>query len=170
MGEDTREVGEPAGAEPLALGVGYLRRLLGYAHKVYALGAVLERVRDGRPRPQIPMSTVVRAVFACGLFRVRSFNALEPQLGEPQLAYALGLGQGKRRGRVCSVDTLGRALRQAAPESFHEMLRALIERAERNKVFREGWIGAPAVCGARWVGADCVTPPALRAVFGAGSH
>lgn len=126
-----------------APGVGYLRRLLGYANKVYALGAVLERVHDGRQRPQIPMSTVVRAVFACGLFRVRSFNALEPQLAEPQLVHALGLGNGRQPPRrVCSVDTLVRALRRANPESFHDMLSALSKRAERNKVFREGWIGA----------------------------
>jgi len=155
MGEAAPEV-EAARGEP-ALGLGYLRRLLGYANKVYGLGGVLQRVRDGRLRPQIPMATVVRAVFACGLFRVRSFNALEPQLGEPHLAHALGLGRVQRRGRVCSVDTLARTLRRAAPESFHEMLSALIQRAERNKVFRAGWIGA-----LRYVALDGWEPIASR--------
>jgi DDE family transposase len=143
--------------EPAELGVGYLRRLLGYAHKVYALGAVLARVRDGRQRPQIPMATVVRAVFACGLLRVRSFNALEPQLGEPQLLAALGLPPGPAPQPVCSVDTLARALRRADPASPPAMLAALIERAERNKVFRTGWIGA-----LRYVALDGWEPIASR--------
>jgi len=155
---DESVVGEatPA-AEGVVPGVGYLRRLLGYGHKVYGLGTVLARVRDGRQEPQIPMATVVRTVFACGLFRVRSFNALEPQLAEPQLAHALGLRPGRAGGRLCSVDTLARALRQADPTSFPDMLSALIERAERNKVFREGWIGA-----LRYVALDGWEPIASR--------
>jgi hypothetical protein len=145
-----------ARGEAVAPGVGYLRRLLGYGNKVYGLGRVLERVRDGRQDPQIPMATVVRTVFACGLFRVRSFNALEPQLAEPELARALGL-HASRAGRLCSVDTLARALRQADPTSFPDMLSALIQRAERNKVFREGWIGA-----LRYVALDGWEPIASR--------
>jgi hypothetical protein len=158
MEEERVVEGEAApGSEAAAPGVGYLRRLLGYGHKVYGLGAVLARVRDGRDQPQIAMATVVRTVFACGLFRVRSFNALEPQLAEPQLAHALGLRRGRAGGRLCSVDTLSRALRQADPTSFPEMLSALIQRAERNKVFREGWIGA-----LRYVALDGWEPIAAR--------
>jgi hypothetical protein len=155
---DTAEVEATVASDSAGLGGGYLRRLLSYANKVYALEAVLARVRDGRQRPQIPMATVVRAVFACGLFRVRSFNALEPQLAEPQLIHALGLGNGvPPSGRVCSVDTLARALRRADPQSFHDVLSALIRRAERNKVFREGWIGA-----LRYVALDGWEPIASR--------
>jgi len=157
MVDEAVEVEEASAGEPAALGVGYLRRLLGYANKVYALGTVVARVRDGRQRPQIPMATVVRAVFACGLLRVRSFNALEPQLGEPQLRAALGLPPDPARRRLCSVDTLARALRRAHPESVQTMLAALIERAERNKVFRAGWIGA-----LRYVALDGWEPIASR--------
>jgi hypothetical protein len=155
--EEEREEEAAPGSEEAAPGGGYLRRLLGYSHKVYGLSAVLGRVRDGRQEPQIPMATVVRTVFACGLFRVRSFNALEPQLAEPQLAHALGLRRERAGGRLCSVDTLSRALRQADPASFPEMLSALIQRAERNKVFREGWIGA-----LRYVALDGWEPIASR--------
>lgn len=157
MGERTREVEEAADGEPPRPGAGYLRRLLGYANKVYGLSAILQRVHDGRVRPQIPMATVVRALFACGLFRVRSFNALEPQLGEAPLRHALGLERHGKPGPLCSVDTLARALRRADPESFHTMLSALIQRAERNKVFREGWIGA-----LRYVALDGWEPIASR--------
>ncbi len=157
MVEPTVAVAVRGADEPAGLGVGYLRRLLGYANKVYALGAVLGRVRDGRPRPQIAMATVVRAVFACGLLRVRSFNALEPQLEEPELLAVLGLQPGPARRRLCSVDTLARALRRAQPASMQAMLAALIERAERNKVFRAGWIGA-----LRYVALDGWEPIASR--------
>jgi hypothetical protein len=86
--------------EAVGLGGGYLRRLLGYATKVYVLGAVLARVRDGRQHPQIPVATVIRAVFGCGLLRVRSFNALEPQLGEPQLLCRARAAARRRRAAV----------------------------------------------------------------------
>ena len=157
MGKHARVGAEAADGEPPAPGVGYLRRLLGYANKVYGLGALGQRVRDGRVRPQIAMTTVVRTVFACGLLRVRSFNALEPQLGDAPFLHALGLARHGQRGPVCSVDTLARALRCAAPESFHDMLSALIQRAERNKVFRAGWIGA-----LRYVALDGWEPIASR--------
>jgi DDE family transposase len=132
-------------AEGASLGRGYLARVLGYGRKVWGLADLLGRVRDGRSRPQVPMETVMRAVFFCGLLRVRSFNALEPQLGEPELCRALGFAQVPRRRaqrRLASVDTLSRALRRAEPDSFLDMLSELVRRAERQKVFREGWIGA----------------------------
>lgn len=137
-------------------GVGYLRRILGYGAKVYGLGAILGRVRDRRMRPRVEMATVVRSAFVCGLLRVRSFNALEPQLAEPQMRRALGFG-GSGRGRVCSVDTVARALRRADAASFEELLVALVSRAERNKVFREGWVGA-----LRYVAIDGWEPIASR--------
>lgn len=131
---------QPEGRLP---GRGYLGRVLRYGRKVWGLPDLLRRVRDGRPRPQVLMETVMRAVFFCGLLRIRSFNALEPQLGEPELCRALGLkGPRPARGRVASVDTLSRALQRADSESFHDMLSELVRRAERHKVFREGWVGA----------------------------
>lgn len=129
--------------EPPALGRGYLRRVLSYGRKVWGLPGLLQRVGDGRDRPQVPMETVVRAVFFCGLLRIRSFNALEPQLGEPELCWALGLKEPPATGRrVVSVDTLSRTLRLADPASLHDMLSELVRRAERHKVFREGWVGS----------------------------
>src|SRR6266545_1468951 len=132
-------------AEGALPGRGYLARVLGYGRKVWGLADLLGRVRDGRARPQVSMETVMRVVFFCGLLRVRSFNALEPQLGEPELCRALGFAQVPRRGarrRLASVDTLSRALRRADPESFHDMLSELVRRTERHKVLREGWVGA----------------------------
>lgn len=123
-------------------GWGFLQRVIRYGRKVYGLGSVLGRVRDARVRPRVSMSTVLRAGLLCGLLRVRSFNALEPQLAEPCMWRALGREPGDGRGQaLCSVDTLSRVLRQADPESFHDMLAALVRAAERKKVFREGLDG-----------------------------
>jgi len=133
-------------AEGALPGRGYLARVLGYGRKVWGLADLLGRVRDGRARPQVSMETVMRVVFFCGLLRVRSFNALEPQLGEPELCRALGFSQLPRRRRavrrIASVDTLSRALRRADADSFHDMLSELVRRVERHKVLREGWVGA----------------------------
>jgi hypothetical protein len=132
-----------------------------YGRKVYGLGGVLEHVRDGRIRPRVSMTTVVRAGFLCGLLRVRSFNALEPQLAEAPMWRALGrprrAGHAGSARALCSVDTLSRALRRAEPESFHDMLAALVRAAERKKVFREGWVGA-----LRYVALDGWEPIASR--------
>ena len=121
-------------------GSGYLRRALRYGLRVYKLGTLLDRVRDGRVKQQIEMSTIVRSVFLCGLLRIRSFNALEPQLAEPEMQRALGLpGNGKA---PCSVDTLSRALRLTESDCLVQMVSGIVARAERNKVFRSGWVGA----------------------------
>lgn len=120
---------------------GYLQRLIAYGRKAYGLGELLARVRDGRKRPRVSMADVVRSVFACGLLRLRSFNALDPQLAEVEFGRCLGRDLAPDE-RICSVDTLGRVLKRADPQSFHEALSELVRRAERHKVFREGWIGA----------------------------
>ena len=69
-------------AEQPSLGRGRLRQLLAYAKKVFGLDRLLEGVRDRRRQPQVATSLVVRTVFLLGLLRIRSFNALEPQLAK----------------------------------------------------------------------------------------
>jgi hypothetical protein len=78
-------------------------------------------------------------VFYTGLLRIRSFNALEPRLGEKPF---LGLVGASERERLCSVDTVGRALCRMELSSVRAVVVAMLAKAERNKVFREGWHGA----------------------------
>jgi hypothetical protein len=78
-------------------------------------------------------------VFYTGLLRIRSFNALEPKLGEAPFRYLIG--DSKPGAALCSVDTLGRALRVMDLDSVRQISVDIIQRAERNKVFREGWYG-----------------------------
>jgi hypothetical protein len=82
---------------------------------------------------------VATAVFFAGLLRIRSFNALEPRLGEKPFLRLVG-----SRGRevMCSVDTLSRALRVMDLDTVRSISTSIVAKAERNKVFREGWHGA----------------------------
>ena len=123
------------------LGAGRLRQFLAYCKKVFGLDALLGGIRDRRKKPTVPTSLVVRALFLLGVLRIRSFNALEPKLAEPSMRRALGV-DAKGRARVCSVDTLAYSLARADVDSARRATVQVIRRAERNKVFREGWHGA----------------------------
>ncbi len=79
---------------------------------------------------------VAAAVFFTGLLRIRSFNALEPRLSERAFLRLVGRGGDKK---LCSADTLSRALRVMDLETVQEIGRGIVGQAERNKVFREGW-------------------------------
>jgi len=117
-----------------------LRQLVAYVRKVYDLGRLLRRVSDSRRKPATGAPLVAAAVFYTGLLRIRSFNALEPKLRERPFVRLLGVQSGRRR--LCSVDTVSRALRVMDLESLRAISAAVLEKAERNKVFREGWHGA----------------------------
>jgi hypothetical protein len=73
-----------------------------------------------------------------GLLRIRSFNALEPRLSERAFRRLVGAGPKESLG---SADTLSRALRKMDLDSVRAVAKATLAKAERNKVFREGWHG-----------------------------
>jgi len=124
-----------------AFGAGRLRQFLAYAKKVFGLDALLGAMRDRRKTSRVSTELVTRIVFLAGVLRVRSFNALEPKLAEPWMQRALGARVAPRR-KVCSVDTLSYALARADVRSCRDQVVRLVQKAERNKVFREGWHGA----------------------------
>ena len=111
-----------------------------YARKVYGLRAGLQAVRDRRRAPKTPASQVAATVLFTGLLRIPSLNALEPRLGEkPFLRLVDAPGALKS---LCSADTISRALCGTDLESVRALLVGILRKAERNKVFREGWYGA----------------------------
>lgn len=122
------------------VGAGQLRRLVAYGRKVFGLGAGLGRVVDSRRAPRTAAGLVAAVVFYTGLLRIRSFNALEPRLREKPFLRLVGAAP--ERQCLCSVDTLGRALSQMTLDSVRAVLIEMVQKAERNKVFREGWYGA----------------------------
>jgi hypothetical protein len=111
-----------------------------YGRRVYALRALLGRVIDERRQPSVPAQSVAAAVFYTGLLRIRSFNALEPKLSEKPFLRLLGARAAE--DSLCCVDTLSRALGVMDLESVRAISVAMLDKAERNKVFREGWHGA----------------------------
>jgi hypothetical protein len=132
----------PVSSEELGdvtLGRGRLRQLLAYARKVYGLPRLLDCVRDRRRKPAVSAGAVAAAVFYAGLLRIRSFNALEPRLREVSFRC---LARGRSEESLGSVDTLSRALRVMELDTVRGVSLALLAKAERNKVFREGWRGA----------------------------
>jgi hypothetical protein len=119
---------------------GKLRQIVCYARKVYGLGRQLGRVVDGRRKPRCAAASVAAAVLYTGLLRIRSFNALEPKLSERPFLRLVGMPED--RAWLCSADTLGRALRVMDLEVLRGIAVSIVQKAERNKVFREGWHGA----------------------------
>lgn len=120
-------------------GEGFLGRIVAYGRKVFGLESGLGRVEDGRRCPQTQPRAVGAAVFFAGLLRIRSFNALEPRLGEKSFLRLLGAKPERPLG---SVDTLSRALRVMDLDTVRALSVDMLRKAERNKVFREGWHGA----------------------------
>jgi len=121
------------------IGQGRLRAFVAYACKVFGLRQRLEAVEDTRQDPAISTYVVAGALFFCGLLRIRSLNALEPKLREKPFIRLVG-GAGEEGG-LGSADTLGRGLRQMRIETVRALSEGIVAKAERNKVFREGWIG-----------------------------
>jgi hypothetical protein len=119
--------------------VGRLRQIVAYGRKVYGLGGLLGRVLDERRQPIVPSESVAAAVFYTGLLRIRSFNALEPKLSEKPFLRLVGT---REVDSLCCADTLSRALRVMDLETLRVISVSMLAKAERNKVFREGWHGA----------------------------
>lgn len=121
-------------------GQGRLRALVAYGRKVFDLRKGFESVQDHRREPKVATAWVAAAIFFCGLLRTRSFNALEPKLREKPFRRLIGAPtNGKSVG---SADTLSRTLRKIDLSTVQRLSIGIVEKAERNKVFREGWHGA----------------------------
>jgi hypothetical protein len=128
------------GKDSWACGKGRLRAFVAYVRDTYSLHKRLSAVRDGRHQPSMKTAFVAAATFFCGLLRIRSFNALEPKLSERPFVRLVGAAREVKK--LCSADTLSRSLRVMDLESLRQLNVGVVAKAERNKVFREGWHGA----------------------------
>jgi hypothetical protein len=115
--------------------------MIAHACKVYGLSEKLFGIADARKRPQKAKSLIPAMVFFCGLMRVRSFNALEPKLATASFRRLLDMAGGTHE-KICSIETVSRGLCLLRLGDVQELARSMIAKAERNKLFREGWIGA----------------------------
>ena len=113
--------------------------MVAYGQKVYGVPSLLAGMSDRRRTPQTRTELVAASVFFAGLLRIPSFNALEPKLAEKSFLRLIGA---RREAPLGSVDTLSRTLRVMDLGSARALSVAILRKAERNKVFREGWHGA----------------------------
>lgn len=112
---------------------------MAYGREVYDLRGGFAGACDARRAPATSCSLVAASVFFTGLLRIRSFNALEPRLSDKPFLRLVGARADQRR--LCSADTLSRALRVMDLASVRDLSVGIVAKAERNKVFREGWHG-----------------------------
>ncbi|MBI4818670.1 MAG: transposase [Deltaproteobacteria bacterium] len=132
--EDQRDANDQG---ELQAGSGRLRQFVAYARSVFGLDELFAKVSDTRINPKASPSLIAQAVFFCGLLRIRSFNALEPKLAEASFRALIGAPA----GTLGCVDTVSRGLHAMKIDNVRAISHNIIAKAERNKVFREGWIG-----------------------------
>jgi len=122
------------------IGRGRLGQFVRYSEKVFGLRRRLSHVRDRRRKPTTTAPDLAMVVFFTGLLRIRSFNALEPKLAERPFLNLLNATN--HPDGLCCVDTLSRGLRVMDLLTVRQVSVGIVQQAERNKVFREGWHGA----------------------------
>jgi hypothetical protein len=102
----------------------------------------MAKIADARKNPDIPLALINSTLFVSGLLRVRSLNALEAELEKAWFAHAVGAEAPAEGSRLFSAETVSRQLVKMGAKGPRALLEGIIHKAERNKVFREGWIGA----------------------------
>lgn len=103
-----------------------LRRLLGWADKVAALGSLLGGLTDARPQPRIATLVIVRSLLVMILTRLGSLNAVEQTQSSSFWRHLL-------KGPLPSADTLGRVASRMDPEPVRKALHGLYGELKRHK-------------------------------------
>lgn len=119
---------------------GKLHQFEKYACKVFDLPALLGRQTDSRRAPEIPTLDVVNSLFHSALLRIPSLNALEGDLKESDFQKLIGC-QPTPEVKVFSADVVANVLDKLHLPGLQGALEQLVQKAERNKVFREGSYG-----------------------------
>jgi hypothetical protein len=123
-------------------GLTILRRLIGYAEKVFQFsGTVVAGVADRRRQPRIPTSAVFKSVAVLFWARMGSLNALE--LTAHSSFFRGWLGQ-----PVCSADSVGRVSALMDAAGLRQGIHHVYDRLKRNKALPDhGGIGVAALDG-----------------------
>jgi len=91
-------------------------------------------------RPIISTQQVVGSLFLGAVLRVSSLNALEGHLCRAPFQQALGV-KGRVGEKLLSADTLSRVLDGLDCDALDGLLEGVVDKAERNKTFRDGAFG-----------------------------
>jgi hypothetical protein len=138
IGRQLRPVGLPLW---LLNSCGKLHQFEKYACNVFDLPALLASPTDSRRAPEIPTFDVVNSLFHSALLRIPSLNALEGDLKESDFQKLIGY-QPTPEVKAFSVDVVANVLDKLHLPGLQGALELVVQKAERNKVFREGSYGA----------------------------
>lgn len=119
----------------------HLAQFLKYAWKAYNLPERLAAVRDGRCRPIIATAEVTRGLLFTAILRLPSLNALEGELKRADFQRLMGR-RAAAGEKLFSADTAARVLDSLQHEPLRRLLYDIVWKAERNKAFRDGLMGA----------------------------
>lgn len=119
---------------------GKLHQFEKYACNVFDLPGLLARQTDSRRAPEIPTFDVVNSLFHGAVLRIPSLNALEGDLKESDFQKLIGCPP-TPEVKVFSADVVANVLDKLHLPGLQGALEQVIQKAERNKAFREGSYG-----------------------------
>jgi SEC-C motif len=119
---------------------GKLHQFEKYACNVFALPQLLAGLSDTRRAPEIPTFDVVNSLLHTALLRIPSLNALEGDLKESDFQKLIGR-QPTPEVKAFSADVVANVLDKLHLNGVRAALQQVVDKAERNKAFREGSYG-----------------------------
>jgi hypothetical protein len=120
---------------------GKLHQFEKYACNVFALPDLLASLTDARRAPEISTFDVVNSLFHTALLRIPSINALEGDLKESDFQKLIGRSP-TPNVKAFSADVVSNVLDKLHLRGVRGTIQDVIDKAERNKVFRDGSYGA----------------------------
>lgn len=112
-----------------------------YVCNVFALPDLLASLTDTRRSPGISTFDVVNSLFHTAVLRIPSINALEGDLKESDFQKLIGRNPTQDL-KAFSADVVANVLDKLHLHRVRETIEEVIDKAERNKAFREGSYGA----------------------------
>ena len=117
-----------------------------YVCNVFALPDLLKGLSDSRRCPEIPTFDVVNSLFHTAVLRIPSINALEGDLKESDFQKLIGRSP-TQDVKAFSADVVANVMDKLHLGGVRKTIEAVVDKAERNKVFREGSYGARSISG-----------------------
>jgi hypothetical protein len=112
-----------------------------YVCNVFALPDLLNGLTDSRRSPEIPTFDVVNSLFHTAVLRIPSINALEGDLKESDFQKLIGR-RPTQDVKAFSADVVANVMDKLHLGGVRKTIETVVDKAERNKVFREGSYGA----------------------------
>src|SRR5437867_3104568 len=120
---------------------GKLHQFEKYVCNVFALPDLLASLTDKRRSPEISTFDVVNSLFHTAVLRIPSINALEGDLKESDFQKLIGRSP-TQDVKAFSADVVANVMDKLRLGGVRKTIETVVDKAERNKVFREGSYGA----------------------------